>query len=86
MCHYRLIMARTILPSLMLGIVSISTILSSCERDDVMINIVKTQVTTPAYTDVEGFYLLNEGNMGGNKSTLDYFNAREGVYYKNIYA
>lgn len=86
MCHYRLIMARTILPSLMLGIVSISTILSSCERDDVMIDIVKTQVTTPAYTDVEGFYLLNEGNMGGNKSTLDYFNAREGVYYKNIYA
>ena len=43
-------------------------------------------VTTPRYTSVEGFYLLNEGNMGSNLSTLDYFNARTGEYHKNIYA
>ncbi len=86
MSHYRSIMARAVLPSLSLAIVSLLPLLSSCERDEVMIDIVETQVTTPVYTEVEGFYLLNEGNMGGNKSTLDYFNAREGVYYKNIYA
>lgn len=33
-----------------------------------------------------GMYVLNEGNMGSNKSTLDYLDFVEGVYYKNIYA
>lgn len=33
-----------------------------------------------------GFYLLNEGNMGSNKSTLDYYDFATGVYVRNIYA
>jgi len=33
-----------------------------------------------------GFYLLNEGNMGSNKSTLDYFDFTTGNYHRNIYA
>jgi len=33
-----------------------------------------------------GFYLLNEGNMGSNKSTLDYFDYATGNYHRNIYA
>lgn len=33
-----------------------------------------------------GFYLLNEGNMGSNKSTLDYFDFATGEYHRNIYA
>ena len=32
-----------------------------------------------------GFYLLNEGNMGSNKSTLDYFDFATGKYHRNIY-
>ena len=36
--------------------------------------------------DYAGFYLLNEGNMGSNKSTLDYFDFEKGVYKRNIYA
>ncbi len=32
-----------------------------------------------------GFYLLNEGNMGSNKSTLDYFDFATGEYRRNIY-
>ena len=35
---------------------------------------------------VKGFFLLNEGNMGSNKSTLDYYDYETGVYTKNIYA
>ena len=35
---------------------------------------------------VLGFYLLNEGNMGSNKSTLDYFDYATGEYHRNIYA
>ncbi|MBQ7818152.1 MAG: YncE family protein [Bacteroidales bacterium] len=33
-----------------------------------------------------GFYLLNEGNMGSNKATLDFMNFTTGVYTHNIYA
>jgi hypothetical protein len=33
-----------------------------------------------------GFYLLNEGNMGNNKATLDYYDFATAVYKKNIYA
>lgn len=37
-------------------------------------------------TDAVGFYLLNEGNMGSNKSTLDYMDFSTGNYKRNIYA
>ena len=40
----------------------------------------------PRFTGIDGFYLLNEGNMGSNKSTLDYFDETTGTYIKNIYA
>jgi DNA-binding beta-propeller fold protein YncE len=33
-----------------------------------------------------GLYLLNEGNMGSNKSTLDYLDLTTGKYHRNIYA
>ncbi len=36
--------------------------------------------------DVLGFYLLNEGNLGANKSTLDYYDYTTATYYRNIYA
>lgn len=36
--------------------------------------------------EVKGFFLLNEGNMGSNKSTLDYFDYETGIYTRNIYA
>ncbi len=41
--------------------------------------------------DVMGMYLLNEGNMGSNKATLDYLdlsgdNGANMVYYRNIYS
>lgn len=36
--------------------------------------------------DIYGFFLLNEGNMGTNKCTLDYYDYASGIYNKNIYA
>ncbi len=33
-----------------------------------------------------GFYLLNEGNMGSNKCTLDYIDFETGIYTRNLYA
>jgi len=35
--------------------------------------------------NISGFYLLNEGNMGSNKCTLDWFDYSSGIYRKNIY-
>ncbi|MDO4949922.1 MAG: YncE family protein [Bacteroidales bacterium] len=35
---------------------------------------------------IKGFFLLNEGNMGSNKCTLDYYDALTGTYLRNIYA
>lgn len=43
------------------------------------------EVSTPVYNSIKGFYLLNEGNMGSNKATLDYYDCSTGVYTRNIY-
>lgn len=43
------------------------------------------EVGTPEFTSISGFYLLNEGNMGTNKATLDYYDYPTGVYTRNIY-
>ena len=40
----------------------------------------------PAQSSVRGFYLLNEGNMGSNKCTLDYYDYTTGLYSRNFYA
>ena len=33
-----------------------------------------------------GMYLLNEGNMGSNKATIDYLDFSKGIYIRNIYS
>ncbi|MDE5972660.1 MAG: YncE family protein [Muribaculaceae bacterium] len=37
-------------------------------------------------SSIRGFYLVNEGNMGSNKCTLDYFDYMTGLYARNFYA
>ncbi|MGM9842849.1 MAG: YncE family protein [Muribaculaceae bacterium] len=37
-------------------------------------------------TNIRGFYLVNEGNMGSNKCTIDYLDYFTGLYARNIYA
>lgn len=44
------------------------------------------QVAPPTSPEsIEGFFLINEGNMGSNKCSLDHFDARSGRYLRNIY-
>lgn len=47
------------------------------------------QNANPVLPDVtsnyQGFYVLNEGVMGSNKATLDYFDYKTGVYENNIF-
>ena len=65
--------------------------LASC-RDDVMV-VPMEDINTGGKTvksEIVGMYLLNEGNMGSNKSTLDYLDlsGKDSTvhYYRNIYS
>lgn len=60
--------------------------LVSCRTDDYVVPSEKKEVSNGEDTPIKGFYLLNEGNMGSNKCTLDYFDYATGTYHKNIYA
>ena len=58
---------------------------TACREDDEIFIPENINVSTPEFTSITGFYLLNEGNMGSNKSTLDYYDCTTGVYTRNIY-
>lgn len=59
----------------------------SCRKEEAIVPSTRTEVTTPGEAgEIAGFFLLNEGNMGSNKATLDYFDYETGVYTRNIYA
>lgn len=60
--------------------------LAACRHDDVIFIPETVPTGTPVLSDVQGFYLLNEGNMGSNKCTLDYYNLLTATYFRNIYA
>ena len=57
-----------------------------CQTDDAIIP--EDNITLPpeTVTSVEGFYLLNEGNMSMNKASLDYYDYETGTYRRNIYS
>jgi DNA-binding beta-propeller fold protein YncE len=59
---------------------------ASCVKPPIVDPHDEEPVTPPEFTSIQGFYLLNEGNMGNNKSTLDYFDYETGIYHHNIYA
>jgi DNA-binding beta-propeller fold protein YncE len=61
-------------------------IFSSCRKDDEIFFPEIEELGIPEYTSIQGFYLLNEGNMGSNKSTLDYYDYETGKYHRNIFA
>ena len=61
------------------------TVLCGCRDEDFIYIPDEVPTSQPEYTDVAGFYLLNEGNMGSNKSTLDYYDYSTGRYIRNIY-
>lgn len=66
----------------------IGTCLVSCREDEVVVpteyEIIPEEVKPGQ--KIIGMYLLNEGNMGSNKSTLDYVDFEQGYYVRNLYA
>lgn len=61
--------------------------LAACREEEEIVPSTDTEVSGGGDGgSVKGFFLLNEGNMGSNKATLDYYDAATGVYTRNIYA
>lgn len=66
-------------------IITLSTIVS-CRKDEhiVVANTSGFPEVYPRFKN-SGMYLLNEGNMGSNKSTLDYLDFLNSIYIVNCY-
>lgn len=60
----------------------------ACRTDEVIVPTEYEQLFTPSGEECDpvGMYLLNEGNMGSNKASIDYINFEEGYYARNLYA
>lgn len=79
-----MILKRTIRAVAVLALALLT--LFSCRKEEGIVPSTSTPVTGGQQGEITGFFLLNEGNMGSNKSTLDYFDYATGIYTKNIYA
>lgn len=67
--------------------VSLNVLAAACRGDELVIPSEQEPVgDVHPDSSVKGFYLLNEGNMGSNKSSLDFYDYTTGVYSRNIYA
>ena len=70
----------------------ILSIFTSCRGDEIIfpaeyevMPIESRELTSFAPNEPIGMYLLNEGNMGSNKATIDYLDFCNGTYIRNIY-
>lgn len=61
---------------------------TACREDEVVVpteyDIIPDDVSPSS--KIAGMYLVNEGNMGSNKCTLDYLDYVQGYYVRNLYA
>ncbi|MDR2816641.1 MAG: YncE family protein [Proteiniphilum sp.] len=72
--------------SILLAAITICIV--SCRKDDLVLPSTPVQVNPweKVTGDIYGFFLLNEGNMGSNKASLDYYDYATGIYHRNIFA
>ena len=66
--------------------------LISCRGDEIIfpaeyevLPMESRELSSFAQNEPIGIYLLNEGNMGSNKATIDYLDFSKGIYIRNIY-
>jgi len=74
-------MKRTLIYIILLGL-----LLPGCRHDSPVLPPEEEQHGDTVRNGIVGFYLLNEGNMGSNKSSLDYYDYTTATYRRNIYA
>ena len=76
--------AATTTPTIALILLSALLLTVSCRKEETVISASKTEI--PQASRFEGgFYLLNEGNMGSNKCTLDRYDGDSRTYWRNIF-
>lgn len=65
----------------------IAIVFLSCRKEETIF-LSSTKIVAAPKNDgiIEGFYLLNEGNMGMNRASIDLFNYRTGSYTTDIYS
>ena len=63
-------------------------ITASCREDELVVPTEYDIIPGGPMPDASpiGMYLLNEGNMGSNKASIDYVDFRNGLYARNLYA
>lgn len=61
---------------------------TACREDEVVVPTEYDIIPDDASpsSKIAGMYLVNEGNMGSNKCTLDYLDYVQGYYVRNLYA
>lgn len=67
---------------------TLMSLLSGCREDELVVPTeydIIPEVFNPR-SAIRGIYLVNEGNMGSNKCSLDYFDYATGLYARNFYA
>lgn len=61
--------------------------ITSCREDQLVVPTEYEIVGDEAPdSPIRGFYLVNEGNMGSNKCTLDFYDYHTGLYSRNFYS
>ena len=68
---------------------AIVTLMSGCRTDDIIIYAEEEDIGKKTVaSEVIGMYVLNEGNMGSNKCTLDFLDLSDTIihYQRNIYS
>lgn len=67
---------------------SLQLVATGCREDELVVpteyDIIPEEPSPTS--EIRGLYLVNEGNMGSNKCTLDYFDYMTGLYARNFYA
>lgn len=66
---------------------SVLAILQTACRGEIPIMHTEEEWINPSYagSPIKGLFLLNEGNMGSNKASIDFFDYTTGKYNRNIY-
>ncbi|WP_026038801.1 YncE family protein [Myroides injenensis] len=60
---------------------------TSCRKDEMIFVSDSSNVSIPTNpSNYRGFYLLNEGNMGMNRASIDMFDYESGVYTRDIFS
>lgn len=77
---------KIITKKLVLSLFIAITLLSCRKEETIFLSSTKNVALPKNDGSIEGFYLLNEGNMGMNRASIDLFNYRTGNYTTDIYS